>query len=325
MDRSDQALRAWLQGRAGEWKRLEALLKAQRGRRADDSDELQDLVRKFRALAHDLSLARALLPGSRITRYLEQLFGHGHEIIYRTPQRLWARLKVMMRDEVPLVVQALRGDIAATVSLFLGTGVAGWLLVHNFPELASLFASEGMIESVERGELWTDGILNIMPSAVMSLRIMTNNIMVTLFAFTLGALYGLGTLYIIGLNGLMLGGVFAFTGQHGLDGRLFNFIIAHGVVELSVICLAGAAGIRLGEALIRPGARGRGEAFRHAVAQAGTLLPLCALFLVGAGLIEGYVSPNDDYPLSLRLIIGLSYGVLLWGALSGRLWRLGRR
>jgi len=219
------------------------------------------------------------------------------------------------------VFHDMSATIWITVTLFFGTGLLGWLLVSFNPELASLFASEKMIEEVQRGELWTDGILNIVPSSVLSVQIMANNIIVSLFAFALGALYGLGTIYIISLNGFMLGGIFAFTAKYDMAGRLFNFVIAHGVVELSVICLAGAAGIQLGHALVHPGLKSRGAAFRDAVKQAGTLLPVVVVFLIGAGLIEGYISPDDSYPLSVRVVVGVAYGILLWTVLSGRIWR----
>src|SRR5262249_48497183 len=163
--------------------------------------------------------------------------------------------------------------------LFVASAAAAWWLVSTYPELISLVASEEMIERVEHGELWTDDILNVMPSSVLSVGILANNIAVTLFAFAFGLFFGLGTFYIIGLNGVMLGGVFAFTAQHGMALRLFNFIIAHGLVELSVVCLAGAAGASLGEALVRPGEQTRREAFQIASQRIGKLLVPCALLL----------------------------------------------
>jgi len=297
------------------------LLREADGVRMNTPDDAFALLRGYRSLARDVSLARSVLPDSRSTTTLQALFARAHDAIYRRPSAFWRDLRDLFVDDVPRVMGKLRGTVRATVALFAAGAVVGWLLVSSFPELASLFASEPMIEKVRQGELWTDDLLNVVPSSLLSIGIMTNNITVALFAFALGALYGLGTLYIIGMNGLMLGGIFAFTHQHGMAERLFTFVVAHGIVELSVICLAGAAGVRLGEALIRPGNQARGAAFQRAVAQAGKLLPLCALFLVGAGLIEGYVSPDDSYPLFLRVVIGVCYAVIFWGALTGDLWR----
>lgn len=319
-----EAVEHWMRSRAEQWRDLNGLLDEQRDKRDQDIGSLRRLVQGFRALARDLSLARSALPDSRVARYIETLFLRTHDAIYRKPQALWPSLKSMYLYEVPAATRRLRGVILATAGWFILSGIAGWLLVWFNPELESLFASPGMIDGVQRGELWTDDLLNVVPSSILSLQLMTNNISVSLFAFALGAFYGVGTIYIIGLNGLMLGGIFAFTAQYGMAERLLSFVFAHGVVELSVIVLAGAAGIQLGEALIRPGMRTRVAAFEYAVGEAGKLLMLVAPALVGAGLIEGYVSPDDSYSMQLRVTIGLCYGFLVWAALTGRLWRFGK-
>lgn len=318
--RDDKTLSHWLRRRVPDWQRLGQILGEQRDRPGERYADVIELVDRFRSLGRDLSLARALMPGSSLCRDLENLFLKAHEAVFRRPSQLRAQLVELFRDEVPRVFHELRATIWITVTLFFGTGVLGWLLVSFNPELASLFASEKMIEKVQRGELWTDGILNIIPSSVLSIQIMANNIVVSLFAFALGALYGLGTIYIISLNGFMIGGIFAFTANYDLAGRLFDFVIAHGVVELSVICLAGAAGIQLGHALVHPGLQPRMAAFRNAVKHAGILLPVVVVFLIGAGIIEGYISPDDSYSRGARVAIGIAYGVVLWAVLSGRIW-----
>ncbi len=318
---SDTAVAAWLGKRVDRWKRLRELLSSQSDRADESLAEVNELAQGFRAVARDYSLASSVMPASRVSRQLEALLLDTHEAVYREPTNLKHEIVKLFREDVPQVVRRLRGCILATVALLVLGAVAGWLLVSSYPEMAALFVSEQMINKVQNGELWTDGILNVVPSSMLSLGIMTNNIFVALTAFAVGVFYGLGTLYIIGLNGLMLGGVFALTAQHNLAGKLFNFIIAHGVVELSVICLAGAAGLHLGEALARPGSRSRAEAFREEAGLAGKLIPVCALFLVGAGLIEGYISPNPIFNLTTRVTVGVAYGVLLWLVLSGWIWR----
>ena len=152
------------------------------------------------------------------------------------------------------MVRWLAPYILWSTLIFALAVAGGYALVQRYPELIALFASPELIATVERGQLWTEGLLNIVPSSVLSAQILANNIVVSLFAYCAGFLFGLGTLYILGLNGLMLGAVFAFVGMHGLRGQLFSFIVAHGCVELSVMCLSGAAGAAVGEALIRPGA-----------------------------------------------------------------------
>jgi uncharacterized membrane protein SpoIIM required for sporulation len=122
----------------------------------------------------------------------------------------------------------------------------------------------------------------------------------------------------------MLGALFAFTRQHGVDDKLLKFVFAHGLVELSLICIAGAAGAAIGESLIRPGPEGRRESLQRCVARMGRLMLLCCALLVVTGLIEGYVSPDDSYPAWSRAVIGFGWLVVMVTAFNGRLWGRGR-
>lgn len=309
-----QALATWLQQRIPAWRELETLF-VSRDRKSDDIEEPRRIISGFHMLVSDLSLARRAIPGSRIHNWLEIMFLRGHQLIFRTPGNTLFRLRDIVAFESPALIRNASNLLLYTIALFLGSIIFGWMLINTFPDLATLFASTEMINRVQSGELWTDGLLNIIPSSVLSLSLMTNNITVSIFAFSLGAFYGLGTLYIITLNGLMLGGVFAFTAHYGLDGELFKFIIAHGVVELSVICIAGAMGLKLGEALIRPGTKTRQQAFRKATGDAGKVLIVAIPFLVVAGLIEGYISPDPGFDLPFRITVGITSGVAFWALL----------
>jgi len=115
--------------------------------------------------------------------------------------------------------------------------------------------------------------------------------------------------------------VFAFTGQHGLDGALFRFIVPHGCVEISVMCLSGAAGAAVGESLIRPLHGDRLKSFQNAALRSGKLLVACAVLLVGSGIIEGYVSPRPAVPMWARLTIGIGYWLLMVALLKGWIFR----
>ena len=313
----NRSLGHWLQGRFENWQRLEELLKRQRGRRDERSDEALEFINGYRSLSRDVSLARHVLGGSRITVYLESLLGQAHDTIYRRHIPLRLQLLKLLRDEIPAVVRELAWPILISLVIFVVSALIGWWLVDTYPELVSLFASEEMIRNVQEGTLWTDDLLNVTPSSLLSISILTNNIMVTFFAFVLGIFYGLGTLYIMGLNGLMLGGIFAFTNQYSMADRLLEFVVAHGMVELSVIVLAGAAGMKLGEALIRPGQQSRVASFQQAVSKAGKLIALGVPLLIGAGFIEGYISPNHNFDLGMRLVVGSLYWVIMVLLLTG--------
>ena len=317
----DHALKVTLLRRSELWKSAVARTRRLSTRKTDDAADATAMVDDYRMLAHDVARVRRLLPDSRTREYLEAAYAQAHSTLYRPAWHPGHALLKLFRDDIPTVVRWLRPHIIWATALFILTAVAGYSLVHTYPDLIALFASPELIATVERGQLWTEGMLNVVPSSVLSLQILTNNIVVSLFAYCAGFLFGLGTLYILGLNGLMLGAVFAFTSLHGLGDDLFSFVVAHGCVEISVMCLSGAAGAAVGEALIRPRTATRAESFQHAALQSGKLILACVLLLVGSGLIEGYISPNPKFSLETRIAIGVGYWLFMLALLNGWLFK----
>lgn len=303
------------------WAEVRARAAALRRRRADVGDALT-VVDDYRRAAGELGAMRQgkLEATPATVEHLEATYSELHGHVTRPARRFWLTLWSVLRDQVPASMHAMRWHTLAVTLLFIVSGVTGFTLIYAFPDLIAMFASPRLISTVERGELWTDGLLNVTPSAVLSVSILTNNIVVSLFAFCSGIIFGLGTFYIVGLNGVSLGAIFAFTAQHGLAGRLFDFVVAHGCVELSCICISGAAGSYIGEALIRPGAASRSEAFRIAAGDGVRVLAAVTLLLFVCGFIEGYVSPDPEIPRWARVTIGVGYFLFMISLLRGHVF-----
>lgn len=316
---ADSDAAAWIKARTCAWQALaaEAAAAPQRSR-ATPEDALRTM-QTYRSLARNLANARQLLPDSFLTADLESAFATLHVAIGRPPRFGRARLLSLFRDEIPAAAASVRTTALWIAALLVASALAGWWLISTYPALVSLIASDRMIDGVEHGRLWTDQLFNIAPPGLLSARIFSNNVVVTLGAFCSGILFGLGAFYMISFNGLMLGGLLAFTHRHGLAHGLIRFTLAHGPVELSVICLAGAAGTALGESLIRPRLATRAESLRRRAAELGPLLLACALLLLGSGLIEGFISPDPRFSMAFRLAVGLGYWTLMLLLLSGRL------
>jgi uncharacterized membrane protein SpoIIM required for sporulation len=312
---------AWAAARAPTWRAASDRLAARRRERNTSVGDALAAVEAYRSVARDLASARRSMPGTRTLAALEALFVQIHATVARHPFGGWQGLLSILRDDIPAIARELAPRILWTAGLMALAALAGYLLIDAHPALISLIASEEMIEHVEEGKLWTDGLVNVVPSSILSLNILSNNIVVSLFAVCGGFLFGLGTFYLIVTNGLMLGAIFAFVHQHALAGRLFEFIVAHGMVELSVICIAGAIGATIADSLIRPTAPTRRESLRRCMRKVAPLIALCAVLLVGAGIIEGFISPNPAFPMPSRMIIGLAYWFLMVLTLRGRLIR----
>ncbi len=313
----------WLSERLGRWRALTGLTLG--NRRDQTLAQTRELLAGYREVARELALARRVAPHSLSQRALESLYATLHQAIYRKPTRPGREIVDLYLHRVPAAAHRLRSEIIAVASLFLLSACAGAILTIAYPNTAPLFMSSSMIESVQQGHLWTADILNVVPSSMLSFNLMTNNITVALTCFALGTIFGLGTLYIIGLNGLMLGVAFAYTSHYGLGIELFRFVVAHGIVELSVICLAGAAGLALGRALVRPGASGRVHSVRATMPYAGALAAVSVPFLTGCGIIEGYLSPDPSFGLGVRITVGLVWFIALLVVLDGRWWNRNRR
>jgi uncharacterized membrane protein SpoIIM required for sporulation len=316
-------IRAWIAGRAGAWRTNVNRIAGLRAQRHATVDEALNAVEAYRGLARDLATARRLAPNSRTAAGLESLYRQMHTLISRRPHGGWETIRTALSTDIPNVTRELRVPILGMAILMAVSALAGWWLIATFPTLIGMFASEDMIEHVEQGHLWTEGLINVVPSSMLSIGILANNIVVSVLAFCAGIFLGLGTLYLIAMNGLMLGATFAFVAQHGLARALFQFIIAHGTVELSVICIAGASGIALGDSIIRPAGGSRRESFQACAHRIGPLLMLCAALLIGCGIIEGFVSPDPRFPMVSHITIGIGYWLIMWSLLTGRLFRTG--
>ena len=319
MPAPDTSAAIWIRSRSPQWEALAAEAASASQRPQATVDEALHTLRTYRALAQHLASAHELVPGSFLAAALENACATLHAAISRAPRLTGARWLRLFRDEIPAAAASVRTLALWLAALLAASALAGWWLINAHPQLIALIASPRMIDGVERGHLWTYQVLDLAPPALLSARIFSNNVVVTLGAFCSGILFGLGAFYMIAFNGLMLGGLLAFTHQHGLELGLVKFTLAHGPVELSVICLAAAAGTALGEAVIRPAHSSRAQSLRRRAAELGPLLLACALLLLGSGLIEGFISPRATVSIPVRLVVGLGYWTLMLLWLGGRL------
>ena len=261
------------------------------------------LMAEHRAVARQLARARRDAPMDVTTEALETRHAALHHELERDAPTLRQMFRRFAEETLPAATHELRPFLAATLLGFVLAALAGWGLVTVEPDSITLFASPEMVQKVREGELWTQGLLGVAPSSVISGAIFFNNAVVALIAWLLGFLFALGTIYVIGVNGMMVGALAALCTANGLGFALLDFVVAHGPAEIFCLCAAGGAGAIVGEALARPGAASRGEAFAAAVRRTAVLLPAIAIVLMFCGLIEGYVS-TSTLPFAAKAAIG---------------------
>jgi len=310
------------QSRQADWQALTALLdRSQRGLGSLSPAEVDRLGALYRLATSDLALAQRDYPGQRVTAYLNQLVARAHAVIYQSPPlavgRLWAfaarGFPRAYREALPFILTAMAlliiPALAAGLSTFWQPASAQWLLPAEV---------QSLIPSIEQKQLWTDIPIDQRPYA--SAFIMQNNIQVAFLAFGGGMLAGLYTVWTLVFNGLILGGLTGLTAHYGIGFDLWTFVIGHGVIELSVIAIAGGSGLMLGWAILQPGLLRRRDALAQAAGRAVRLVIGCVPLLMIAGTIEGFVSPAQAIPWPVHWAVGLGSGVLLYSylLLAGR-------
>ncbi len=281
--------------------------------------EVREFGELYRRTATDLAIARAETRDPKLINYLNSLVIRAHNKIYRAEGDGVSIIRQFFGRELP---QAFRSTARFTVIafiVFMATGVASFLLAYNDESFANLLGLDVYRTFATTNVQWWMDLNEA--NQIGASGILTNNIRVAFFAFALGAFFGIGTIYVLVLNGLMIGGVLGvcFRANPAFGTELVNFMVGHVVVELACIFIASGAGMSIGYALIDPGDLSRSQALKYRGREAAKVVIGCALFLFVAGVIEGFLSPAT-LPPGIKYATGILTGLLMmmYLVLAGR-------
>jgi len=283
----------WLEKRKPNWSRLEDLLARSKGRgvSALDHKDLQELGLLYRQTASDLAIARQDITSSQLAAYLNSLLGRTHNLIYMGNKPKVAGIVRFYSETYPRIFRELWPQTLLAFAIFAVTGLAAFILTMRDPTFAHRLLGTHMMETIEKREMWTHSIVTIKPLAASS--IMTNNLSVAFATFASGITAGVGTVWMMVLNGLLIGVIGAATLQAGMAGQLWTFVVPHGVLELPAIFIAGGAGFEIARGMLFPGLLPRRESLARAGGRAAQLLLGTIPMLIVAGVIEGFLSPSE--------------------------------
>jgi uncharacterized membrane protein SpoIIM required for sporulation len=282
----------WLEKRRPYWTRLEELLdqSTRSGFRSLGRSELQELGLLYRQIASDLATLREDRGSVHFARYLNQLLARAHNIIYSAHKTRPSAILDFFASTYPRVFRRNLRFVQVAMLIFATSALVGAALTYQDPDFKLSILGPQMVQTIEKREMWTHSIVGFKPLA--SSAIMTNNLSVGFMTFAMGITAGLGTIYMLLFNGLLLGVIGMACHLSGMSLKLWEFVAPHGVLELPAIFLAGGAGLRIAAGLLFPGYLPRRESLVRAGTEAVQLLLGSIPILVIAGIIEAFVSPT---------------------------------
>jgi uncharacterized membrane protein SpoIIM required for sporulation len=310
----------WLEKRKPYWERLETLLAeaANLGPAGLHRSGLRELGLLYRQTATDLSALREDPGSQHYARYLNQLLGRAHNIIYTGKKATPLSVVNFFRYEYPAIFRRFFPYTAAAFAIFTAGAVIGMLVTVTNPDWMRQLLGPGMIRTIEKREMWTHSVVSMKPLAASG--IMTNNMSVSFMAYASGIMAGLGTLWFAAWNGVLIGVIGAACWMAGMSLKLWSFVAPHGVLELPAIFIACGAGFRLAHGLLFPGILPRRDALAVAGAESVRLLVGVIPMLLVAGTIEGFFSPTDA-PVWSKFAVAIALFTMLVTYLSSGRYR----
>lgn len=298
------------------WRRLEDLLAMLGGTSLRNLSrmEVREFGELYRRAAADLAIARAETRDPKLINYLNSLVIRAHGKIYRAEGEGTGTIVRFFAIDLPQTFRRNWRYMALAFGVFAGFAIFGFAATWIDTDFTHFVMLSGITGQIESNHHWWTSLNEA--NQIGASQILSNNILVTMRVFAMGAFFGVGAFYDLAFEGARLGSVFAacYKLNPPFGNALASFVVGHGVIELSCVFFCGGAGMMIGYALIDPGDLTRVQALKKKGMEAARIVIGCACFLVIAGIIEGFLSPSELLP-AIKIATGVGTGVALYSYL----------
>jgi uncharacterized membrane protein SpoIIM required for sporulation len=314
-----------------EWDELQALLTTvQRPQgwlgRATDQQAMRSerIAALYRRACEQLALARARAYPAYLTERLEQLTADAHQLIYQQAELGVGRLRRLVARDFPCAVRAHAAYVWVALGvLAIPTLVLGYL-VYFRPELILTVVDAATASEYERMYSSAAESIGRMRDAQTDWSMfgfyIRHNIGIAFQCFAGGLFAGIGSLFYLAYNGAVSGAIAGYLTERNLGATFYSFVVTHAAFELTAIVLAGAAGLRLGHALLTPGRRTRVQALVLAAKESTVIIYGVVVFLLVAATLEAFWDSATWMPNAMKYAVGALCwtGVIAYLTLQGR-------
>ncbi|MEM7404217.1 MAG: stage II sporulation protein M [Pseudomonadota bacterium] len=303
---------------AQEWDEMEAFVRALENRYVELPFPASEFPGRYRRLCQHLAVARARGYSRGLQDWLHELVLRAHQRFYgERHSALRAAGRFLLRD-YPRLVRAEWRYLLAAFALFMAPLLLLTLIIPNHPEIAYTILSPGDARQMEAmyDPALSDRVGRERESEddfVMFAFYVRNNTSIGFQTFVGGLLFGAGTVFYLLFNGLYIGAIAGHLTGLGFIDTFWGFVAGHSSFELTAIMLSGAAGLKLGAALLAPGSRTRRKALRDAMAVAVQLMYGAAALFLAAAFVEAYWSSIAWLPATTKYIVGIAGWALVAG------------
>ena len=289
------------------WTRLEELAGARR--RSLTPAQVEELASLHQRTSAHLSHARTQQADAALVARLTRLVATSAGVLYGTRARPAAGFARFFTTSFPAAVWHARRFVVVSALLLLAPAVVMGVWLASSDEALEASGPDAVREAYVEEDF--EAYYSSAPAGQFATEVTVNNIQVSILAFAAGALLCVATALILVTNGAnvgMVAGLFAAVGEQG---KFFGLILPHGVLELSAVIVAGAAGLAIGWAIIAPGERRRSAALADEGRRSAAIVLGLVLAFVVAGTIEAFVTPSG-MPTWARVGVGLAAGTAFW-------------
>lgn len=264
-------------------------------------------------LVDDLSYAKTYYPTSRATRYINVLASKIYLGIYQNRKEESNRFLTFWKYDVPVTVYKHRRIMLFSVFVFCLFYTVGFFTAKHDPAFIRDVFGNPYVDKTERNiEAGNPfGIYQQGDSFFMWIAIMINNIIVSFRYFGEGIFLGFFSLKELGKESMRVGVFNYMFFEKGLGLRFVLAVMIHGLLELTAIVMACAAGAIMGTGWLFPGTQSRLAAFKEGVKDGVKIIVGLIPVLMLAAFYEGFVTRYYTMPVGLNLLLLLSSAALL--------------
>lgn len=294
-----------------QWDDFETLLESDK--KNVDLSKFPDL---YRNISHHLAIAKQRRYSASLIHRLNQLVVLGHERFYGELPRYQAKFLYYLFFGFPQTLRANAKFVWLAFALFVLPGILFFFLCLTSDEIIySLLPYEQVkeFEQMYEPDAKTFGRKRESDTDIyMFCYYIQHNISISFQTFASGVLFGLGSIFFLIYNGIFMGAIAGHITQVGFTETFFPFVIGHGAFELTAIGLAGAAGLKLGWALISPGNLTRLNSLKVAAQEAVVIIYGSTVMLLIAAFLEAFWSSSSTLPIFVKYSVGTFFWCIVF-------------